>query len=115
MCIRDRNIGMTKRFVRGIEINRETLAREVIEKVGPGGHFLAETHTLNHFKHEFWRPGLMARGDRETWIQDGSKDMQAVIQEKLAHIIENHAVPSLSGDIIDSFSKIKAKGDKLLT
>jgi trimethylamine--corrinoid protein Co-methyltransferase len=115
LVLGNENIGMTKRFARGIEINQETLAREVIEKVGPGGHFLAETHTLNHFKDEFWRPGLMARGDRETWIQQGSKDMQAVIQEKLVDIIENHAVAELPGATLDAFAKIKAKGEKALT
>ena len=115
LVLGNENIGMTKRFVRGIEISQETLAREVIENVGPGGHFLAETHTLNHFKGEFWRPGLMARGDRETWIEQGSRDTLAVIQEKLKDIIENHQVPELPGSALESFARIKAKGEKLLT
>jgi trimethylamine--corrinoid protein Co-methyltransferase len=114
LVLGNENIGMTKRFVRGIEVNRETLAREVIEKVGPGGHFLAEAHTLNHFKSEFWRPDLMVRGDRETWLQEGSKDMQAVIQERLTDIIANHRVPELAGTVLDAFDKIKKKGEKLL-
>ena len=115
LVLGNENIGMTKRFVQGIEINRETLAREVIENVGPGGHFLAETHTLNHFKDEFWRPGLMVRGDRETWTQEGSKDTQAIIQEQLTDIIENHRVPELPAATLEAFAKIKAKGEKLLT
>ena len=57
----------------------------------------------------------MARGDRETWIQEGSKDTQAVIQEKLTDIIENHRVPDLPAATLASFAKIKAKGEKLLT
>ncbi|MGD8345530.1 MAG: trimethylamine methyltransferase family protein, partial [Desulfobacterales bacterium] len=40
LILGDENIGMAKRFMRGIEVSQETLAREVIEKVGPGGHFL---------------------------------------------------------------------------
>ena len=38
--------GMVKRFMKGIPVNEETLAEEVIHQVGPGGHFLAEEHTL---------------------------------------------------------------------
>ena len=56
----------------------------------------------------------MARGDRETWIQEGSKDMQAVIQEKLTDIIANHRVAELPGTILDAFDRIKKKGEKLL-
>ncbi|MBW2633331.1 MAG: trimethylamine methyltransferase family protein, partial [Deltaproteobacteria bacterium] len=108
------NIGMTKRFVRGIEINREMLAREVIENVGPGGHYLSETHTLRHFKDEFWRPGLMARGARETWLQEGSKNMMDVIQEKLHAIIETHAVPAIADKTLSAIRDIRNKGEKLL-
>ena len=115
LVLGNENISMTRRFVRGIEINRETLARDVIENVGPGGHFLAETHTLSHFKDEFWRPGLMVRGDRETWLQEGSKDMRAVIQEKLTDIIKNHRVAELPGTVLDAFDSLKKKGEKLLT
>jgi len=115
LVLGNENIGMTKRFARGIDINQDTLAREIIENVGPGGHFLGDMHTLNHFKKEFWRPGIMARGDRETWIQEGSKDMQAVIQEKLVDIIENHRVSELPGTVLDDFDSIKKKGEKLLT
>ena len=45
-------VGMTKRFVEGITVNRETLARQIIEDVGPGGHFMTQKHTYDHFKKE---------------------------------------------------------------
>ena len=57
----------------------------------------------------------MVRGDRETWIQQGSKDMRAVIQEKLVDIIENHRVTELPGIVLDALDSIKKKGKKLLT
>ena len=43
---------MAKRFVEGIRIDQNSLAREVIEAVGPGGHFLTQKHTLDNFKTE---------------------------------------------------------------
>ena len=73
----------------------ETLAREVIDNVGPGGHFLQETHTLKHFKDELWVPGLMTRDPREIWQQSGSKDLATVIQEKLQEILETHKTPDI--------------------
>jgi trimethylamine--corrinoid protein Co-methyltransferase len=35
-----------------IEVNPETLAVEVVQKVGPGGNFLNEMHTAAHFRDE---------------------------------------------------------------
>jgi trimethylamine--corrinoid protein Co-methyltransferase len=114
LVLGNENIGMTKRFIRGITVNRETLAREVIENVGPGGHFLAEMHTLNHFKHEFWTPGLMTRDARETWQRAGSKDLATVIQEKLKEILETHEVPQINGNTLSAIRQIREKGEKLL-
>ena len=53
--------GMAKRFLRGIPVNEETLAEEVIHQVGPGGYYLTEDHTVKHFRQEHWRPSLMDR------------------------------------------------------
>jgi trimethylamine--corrinoid protein Co-methyltransferase len=53
-------IGMLRRFGEGITIDEESLAQEVIHAVGPGGNFLAEEHTLRHFR-EFWQPTLFNR------------------------------------------------------
>ena len=114
LVLGNENIGMTKRFIRGITINQETLAREAIEKVGPGGHFLQEMHTLQHFKEELWVPELMTRDPRELWNEKGSKSLDAVIQDKLHEIIETHKVPELSGSKLEAVQKIKAKGEKMM-
>ena len=71
LILGDENIGMAKRFIRGIEVNPETLARELIENVGPGGHFLDQNHTYSHFRNELWRPGLMTRSAGEDWQNAG--------------------------------------------
>ena len=114
LVLGNENIGMTKRFIRGITVNQETLARKVIENVGPGGHFLQETHTLEHFKDDLWVPGLMTREPRETWHQAGSKDLAAVIQEKLQEILETHESPALADKTLSAIRKIRENGEKLM-
>ncbi len=108
-------VGMAKRFLRGIEVNKETLAREVISAVGPGGHFLQQDHTVEHFRRELWRPSVMTRQSYEAWLQEGSKDTAQRIQEKLEHIINTHNVPGLPSKILSSIKEIKLKGEKELT
>jgi trimethylamine--corrinoid protein Co-methyltransferase len=114
LVLGNENISMAKRFIRGITINPETLAREAIEKVGPGGHFLQEMHTLQHFKDELWVPELMTRDPREVWIDNGSKSLDAVIQDKLHEIIETHKVRELDAEKLEAVRKIKEKGEKLM-
>ena len=114
LVLGNENIGMTKRFIRGITVNQETLARKVIENVGPGGHFLQETHTLEHFKDELWVPGLMTREPREVWQQAGSKDLAAVIQEKLHEVLETHEAPALADKTLSAIRKIRKNGEKLM-
>lgn len=52
----DEIIGLVKQIIKGIEVTLETLAVELIHKVGPGGHFLAEEHTVKHLRSEHWYP-----------------------------------------------------------
>jgi trimethylamine--corrinoid protein Co-methyltransferase len=104
-------IGMTKRFLQGIEVNADTLARHVIEKVGPGGHFLQQRHTLDHFRKELWRSELLTRQPYEIWKKGGGKDMAQRIQEKLVHILDTHAVPSLPDKVLAAIEKIKTDGE----
>jgi trimethylamine--corrinoid protein Co-methyltransferase len=86
----------------------------VIEKVGPGGHYLDQDHTYDHFKSELWMPGLMARSAYEDWENQGAKDMAARIQEKLEEIVKNHQAPSLPDKTLAALSEIKKKGEKEL-
>lgn len=114
LVLGDENIGMAKHFIRGIEVNRESLAREVIEKVGPGGHFLDQKHTYNHFKNALWVPRLMTRSAYSDWQEQGAKDMATRIQEKLEDILENHETPALPAKTLSAVKSIRKKGEKEL-
>jgi trimethylamine--corrinoid protein Co-methyltransferase len=108
-------VGMAKRFIRGIEVSKEALAREVISAVGPGGHFLQEDHTLEHFRRELWRPAVMTRQPYEAWLQDGAKDTAQRIQERLEHITGTHRVPELPDKVLAAIREIRIRGEKELT
>jgi trimethylamine--corrinoid protein Co-methyltransferase len=111
----DEVIGMVKRFMRGIEVNAETMAREVIEKVGPGGNFLQEDHTYRHFRKEIWIPTLMARQSYDVWEREGRKTMGDRIQEKIRQILETHKVPALSDSVLGDLDRLKKEGERELT
>jgi len=110
LLLSDELIGMTKRFVRGIEVNRETLALEEVAQVGPGGHFLQRTHTADRFRQELWRPRLMNRQAYDVWQREGSKDLAARIQEEVRRIVESHRPEPLPDKTVAALERLRKKG-----
>jgi trimethylamine--corrinoid protein Co-methyltransferase len=102
-------IGYTRRFVEGIRVDADTLAREVIEKVDTGGHFLLEDHTLRHFKKELWFPELFDRRQRVQWQAEGGKDVNGRIQDRLDQILDTHQPPPLDHAKTAAIAKIKRR------
>jgi trimethylamine--corrinoid protein Co-methyltransferase len=109
LVLSDDAIGMTKRFIRGITVNAETLARGVIEQVGPGGHYLQERHTVHHFRDELWRPSLLTREHYISWEQKGGKDLAQRARDKIREIIETHQVPPLPDETLSALERIRQK------
>jgi trimethylamine--corrinoid protein Co-methyltransferase len=60
-------IGMINRILSGISVNEDTLGFDVIEKVGPGGNYVMEDHTIEHMKEEFFYPDLGVRCNFDIW------------------------------------------------
>jgi trimethylamine--corrinoid protein Co-methyltransferase len=108
-------IGMAKRFIQGIQVNAETLAREIVEKVGPGGHFLQDDHTLRHFKQELWMPRLLTRQHYEVWQEAGAKDMAERVSEEVRVIVESHQVSPLPAQTLTALTELRQKGTEELT
>lgn len=89
----------------GIQVNNETRAIDVIERVGPDGHFLGEEHTLNHFRTEFWFPFLSNRERLENWKEQGGKTMKEKLDEQVRDILANHIPKPLRPKVIKELEK----------
>jgi len=84
-------LGMAMRAVRGIEVNDETLALQVIDRVGPGGHYLMDEHTLRYMRTEHHLPSaVFNRLGRETWEQTGAGDTWARAKVVTRSILAEH-------------------------
>ncbi len=59
------------RILKGIEVNKETLALDVIKEIGIGGTFISHEHTLNNFKDELWEPQIFSRDSYNKWFSEG--------------------------------------------
>jgi trimethylamine---corrinoid protein Co-methyltransferase len=96
-------------------VDASTIARQVIGDIGPGGHFLAHRHTVDHCRTAVWGSKLLAREPYEIWQEKGEKDMAQRIQDRLAHILDHHKVPVLPEKVLAAMAEIREAGVKELT
>jgi len=98
--------GMVKRVLRRIDFRDETLAVDVIKKVGIGGHFMAEKHTLQHVDSEFWLPQVMDRYVLDGWLKRGAMDAQQRAREVALQKLDEHKPVPLPKDISSELDKV---------
>ena len=106
LVIDDEIMGMTKRILRGFEINDDTLGLDALARVGPGGNFLSDEHTLKYFKGEYYRPHTFNRGTREIWQSKGGKDLNENARERAKTILREHEPTPLADDIAKELDSI---------
>ena len=106
MVTDDEIIGEVKHFLRGIEVNDDTLAVDVIDHVGPGGHFLEEQHTVERFRQEFWWPTVISRTRYDEWKMNGAKTLGQRVKEKTQQIINEHKAEPLPQPILDQIQAV---------
>lgn len=107
----DELISGIKKFLEGIEVSDETLAVDVIDRVGPGGNFLIDKHTLKYFKEEIWYPEYSDRNNYEGWVKAGEKSLGKIINEKVNWVLENHQPEPLDLSIRQAIREIVERGD----
>jgi trimethylamine--corrinoid protein Co-methyltransferase len=98
-------IGMIYRVLAGIQVNEETLAFDVIEKVGPGGNYVMEDHTVDHMMDEFFYPNLSVRCNFDVWEERGRPDMLSRAKSLVQEILEESREGLLDHDLIAEIRK----------
>jgi len=93
LVIDDEIWGALLRIARGFEVDEESLAVDLIKKVGVGKHFVGERHTLKHVK-QHWYPRLYSRVKKteDAWSEEtlGKKDLAIVARHRAKEILATH-------------------------
>ncbi len=114
LLIDDDIYGNIFRQARGIVVTDETLAAEVIDRVGPGGSFLGEDHTLRHFRAELRDSRLADRLNAPAWAAAGGKDVLARAAEAVRRIVAAPAQPLLADDQIRALDRLVSEATQAL-
>jgi len=112
LIIDDEIIGFVKRVFAGMRIDEQACAYDVIERVGIGGSFLIDDHTLTNWRQEFWLPQLSDRSMWEPWIAAGGKTMLDRALDLQEKILSEHTLDWLEEDKLRELDKIVAAADQ---
>ena len=98
-------IGFIRAATRGVPVNDETLALDVVEKLGPTGSYLDHPHTLRHFKEPFYSR-LADKGTYSQWVDRGATTMEERAAQQVDKILESHEVEPLHAEAQQAIKEI---------
>lgn len=108
-------ISYARRLVRGFEISEKTIPMDLIQKVGPGGNYLVEDHTLEHHRQEFWLPRFFNRNSLDTWAQNGGKTYGEMVTENTIQILKTHKAEPLPEEVSRRVDEIVGRAQEALS
>jgi trimethylamine--corrinoid protein Co-methyltransferase len=106
----DEVVSWLRRHLRAPEINDETLALDLIDKVAHhGGNFLSQRHTVKNLSRFYWTPKLFSRLSFFQWETKGSIPYEAKARNKALELASSGQAARLPQDLQKSLSKIREK------
>jgi trimethylamine--corrinoid protein Co-methyltransferase len=105
---------IVKRMAGGIDVNDETLAVDVIARVGHGGTYLSEKHTRRN-RPGIWRPRVWDRTPYDAWLRDGRRGALARATDVADEILQTYEPAPLPADLAAELRAIVTHADAFLT
>ena len=102
-------IGNCRRFNKGIKVDEEHLAYNLIKELGFNGKYLETDHTFEYYRKEIRTSHLPNRYARNIWEEKGSKSIEEKAEEKVNEIINSKTEYYLSGAQMEKLLEIEKK------
>lgn len=92
--------------LKGIRVDSDSLAWEVIDRVGPGGHFLAEQHTLDHLRYEYQLSHMANRLAPDAWASAGGLDLRARAAQRVRELLAAPVEPAVPEGLAQEMRRV---------
>jgi len=102
-------IAWLKAYMKGLEINDESLALDVIDEVAPDGSFIDSQHTVRHLREDHY-PELRNQKRFEEWFAEGAMTLLDRATKKVETILAAHKPRELPEGVRKAIQKIVGKG-----
>ncbi len=99
-----------RQVAQGIRIDQETLAVDVIHRVGPKNHFMTDPHTLKHMR-SAWQPMIIDRSGYEQWAASGKPATRDHAKKLAKQLLNRHEPPPLENEaeLLEIIREIESK------
>ncbi len=110
LVMADELINWVRRFMQGVEVNRETLALDLIHEAGPSNAFMQADHTRSHYR-EDWYPRLIERRHWDGWNAGGAHTFRERARLRALSLIETHVPEPLPEDLSLELQRVIERAD----
>lgn len=115
LVIDDEFFGMMFRVLRGIRVDHETLATELIAQVGYDATYLKSPHTLKNYEKEHHLAKLFDKRFRGPWETAGAESIDRIAKKRVRSILSKHEITPLDRDIRKKLDEIVHREEKRTT
>ena len=112
VTICDEIASSVRRALSGESLDEAAISLELIDKIGPGGSYLATAHTRSFFEREHWKPQLIDRNTRRMWEARGRRSLLERATENTKKILESHNVKALTPETDNTIREIVSRAEK---
>jgi trimethylamine--corrinoid protein Co-methyltransferase len=105
---------MSMRAYQGIAAGDDHWLDDAIQKVGPGGHFMAQPSTIKNMRSgEWYITDFGWHGGYEQWHAAGKPNLIQEARQKIEYILSNHEPLPLSEEMEQELEHIYNRAKKL--
>ncbi len=97
------------RMARGMEVDEDTIALDVIHKVGIGKDYLGQRHTMERFRTEHFIPTVSDRSSWDAWVHKGSRTILDRAADEVRRIFKEHTVEPVRSEVAETASRLLKK------
>jgi len=104
-------------ILKGIEVTKETVAKDLIKEVGIGGNFIDKMHTVKHMRENYWESSLFIRDFWDNWVKKGRTNILDRAHEFVKAILEEKYPPEpvIDDKTLNNINYIAELAEKELT
>jgi trimethylamine--corrinoid protein Co-methyltransferase len=104
MTLADEVVGLISHIMQGIDVDEEELAVGLIDRIGPGGNYLAEDHTMERFRN-WWTPTLI---DRSAEVpEEEITTLGERVRDKMQRIFKEHTPEPLPDGVTAELERMQ--------
>lgn len=97
------------RYAGGVSLDRFDEAMKAVRRIGPAGHYLGDSFTLDHFRSALTMPEVMDFNSFEQWSSAGARDMATRCREHARLLLAEFQPPEMDEAVREELDDFVAR------